>query len=137
MYIRCMEEKNREIINNLCHITVMTELHENFGEPFIKAFSKFMVHSNEATLSASYTCSLFLSVIFNKFPSEKLHTFVHFTKERYHRFSFNCNMYESIFSHINEEDLTAVVLLDKEGNTSHRACSKQDIFEAFDFYTNI
>lgn len=132
-----MKEKEEEIINNFCRITGIKELDERFGEPFIKAFGKFETQGYEEILIASYTCSLFLSVIFNKFPTEKLHTFVHFTKEHYHRFSFNCNMYESLFSNIDEEDLRTVALIDKEGKNSYRKCSKQDIFEAFDFYTNI
>lgn len=132
-----MKEIKEEIIKNLCRITGVPELDESFGEPFIKAFSKFRPQGCEEVFVAAYTCSLFLSVIFNKFPSEKLHTFVHFTKEHYHRFSFNCKTYEPLFSNIAEEDLVAVSLIDQEGKNAYRNCSKQDIFEAFDFYTNI
>jgi hypothetical protein len=95
-----------------------------------------MPNEEEKVLAAAYTCSLFLSAILKGFPTAKLHTFVHFTKENVQRFSFNCKMYEEIFSHMNEDDLKAVVLLDKERNFIRRQCSKQDIFEAFDFYTN-
>lgn len=131
-----MKEKKEEISTNLCHITGTQELDEQFGEPFIEAFHKFMPQGKEEIYVAAYTCSLFLSAIFNKFPTEKLHTFVHFTKEQYKRFSFNCKMYDDIFSNITGESLKNVALLDKDGNNTHRACSKQDIFEAFDFYTN-
>ena len=131
-----MKEKKEEISTNLCHITGIKGLDDMFGEPFIGAFSKFMPQGKEEVYVASYTCSLFLSAIFNRFPTEKLHTFVHFTKEQYQRFSFNCSMYDDIFSNITSESLENVVLLDKDGNSTHRACSKQDIFEAFDFYTN-
>lgn len=131
-----MKEKKEEISTNLCHITGTQELDEQFGEPFIEAFHKFMPQGKEEIYVAAYTCSLFLSAIFNKFPTEKLHTFVHFTKEQYKRFSFNCRMYDNIYSYITGESLKNVTLLDKDGNSTHRACSKQDIFEAFDFYTN-
>lgn len=133
-----MMEKNRENISNeLCRIAGITELDMRFGEPFINSFKKFMPQKPKEVLAASYICSLFLSVIFNKFPTDKLHTFVHFAKEHYERFSFNCKMYEEIFSYINEEELDSVTLLNKEGYCVYRHCSKQDIFEAFDFYTNI
>lgn len=131
-----MKEENKEISNCLCRIAGLAELDTRFGEPFIKAFGKFKPQGNEEVLVASYTCSLFLSVIFNKIPTEKLHIFVHFTKEHYHRFSFNCNMYEEIFSHICDKEPTTVLLIDKDGGYTTRQCSKLDIFEAFDFYTN-
>ena len=131
-----MKGRNNDISNCLCRITGVSVLDTRFGEPFIKAFGKFKPQSNEEVLVASYTCSLFLSVIFNKIQTDKLHTFVHFTKEHYHRFSFNCNMYEEIFSHICDEEPTTVLLIDKCGKYTTRQCTKQDIFEAFDFYTN-
>ena len=34
------------------------------------------------------------------------------------------------------EELDAVLLIDKCGKYTTRQCTKQDIFEAFDFYTN-
>jgi hypothetical protein len=132
-----MKEQNKDVRSCLCHIAGITELDERFGEPFIKAFGISSSLSNEELLAASYICSLFLSAIFNKFPTEKLNTFVHFVKEHYTRFSFNCNMYEKIFSQMDENGLKNVVLFDKEGCIMLRDCSKQDIFEAFDFYTNI
>ena len=131
-----MKEKNKDITNNLCRIADVGELDKGFGEPFIKAFMQFAPQNHDEVLVASYTCTLFLSAIFNNFPTEKLHTFVHYTKEHYSRFSFNCKMYEEIFSRMNEDDLKAVVVLDKERHFIRRQCSKQDIFEAFDFYTN-
>lgn len=131
-----MKEKKEEITDNLCRIIGTQKLDSMFGEPFIGAFSKFMSQGKEEVYVASYTCSLFLSVILNKFPTEKLHTFVHFTKEHYKRFSFNCKMYEDIFSNITEENLKNVTLLSMDGSCTYHTCSKQDIFEAFDFYTN-
>ena len=131
-----MKEKNKEIADVLCRITGVTAVDKKFGEPFIGAFGKYCTLCDDKVLIASYTCSLFLSVIFNRLPTEQLHTFVHFTKEHYSRFSFNCKAYENIFANIGEDELNAVTLLGKDGETVHRQCSKQDIFEAFDFYTN-
>lgn len=132
-----MKEQNGDIGNCLCRIAGITELDDRFGEPFIKAFGISASLNHDEVLAASYICSLFLSAIFNKFPTEKLNTFVHFVKEHYRRFSFNCKMYDKIFSQMDENGLKNVVLFDKEGCMMVRHCSKQDIFEAFDFYTNI
>ena len=131
-----MKERYKEIDENFRRITGAKGLDSGFGEPFIQAFEKFIQQDMEGIRIASYTCSLFLSVVFNRFPTEKLHTFVHFTKEHYMRFSFNCKMYEEIFSYMDENKLKEVSLLDAEGGYMNRKCSKQDIFEAFDFYTN-
>lgn len=120
----------------LCCIVGFEEIDTRFGEPFIKAFSAFMPDESEKVLVASYTCSLFLSVVLNRLPTAKLHTFVHFTKEHCQRFSFNCKMYEEIFSQMEQRDLERMPLLDKNGSHTEKNCSKQDIYEAFDFYTN-
>ena len=132
-----MKEENKDITDTLCRITGIRETDARFGEPFIGAFSAFASQSHEEVLAASYICSLFLSAIFNKFPTEKLNAFVHYTKEHYKYFSFNCKMYDNIFAQMNENTLKSVPLFDKEGYSVLRHCSKQDIFEAFDFYTNI
>ncbi|MBO7229963.1 MAG: hypothetical protein J6V20_00930 [Bacteroidaceae bacterium] len=132
-----MEREAPEYIKEqLCHILCIEKIDDNFGEPFIKAFSKFMPNEEEKVLAAAYTCSLFLSAILKGFPTAKLHTFVHFAKEHSQRFSFNCKMYDSIFSHMKEDDLEHVTLLGKENTFIFHSCSRQDIFEAFDFYTN-
>lgn len=130
-------EASEFIKDKLCHILCIEKIDDNFGEPFIKAFSKFMPNEEEKVLAAAYTCSLFLSAILKGFPTAKLHTFVHFTKENVQRFSFNCKMYDSIYSHIEETDLEHVALLGKENSYTYYSCSRQDIFEAFDFYTNV
>lgn len=131
------KDENTTIYGQLCRILGIGNLDQKFGEPFIKAFSAFIPDEEEKILAASYTCALFLSAIFNGLPTAKLNTFVHLTKEQYRRFSFNCKIYEDIFSHIGIDDLESVALLDKNGNHSLRTCTKNDIFEAFDFYTNI
>jgi hypothetical protein len=106
-----------------------------FGEPFLTVFGRF-TRNREESGAAAYTCSLFLSVIFEGFPSEKLHTFTHYANEHYSRISFDCSKYEELFTMIPDEALDAVTLVDKNCNPCKRKCCKQDIFEAFDFYTN-
>ena len=131
-----MNDRKNDITGNLCRIAGITEPDEKFGEPFIKAFSMFAPQSHDEILVASYTCTLFLSVFFNNFQTEKLHTFVHYTKEHYSRFSFNCNMYETLFSKIGSRELENIPLLDNGKEIMTCTLTKQDIFEAFDFYTN-
>ena len=109
---------------------------EGFGKPFEAAFSKLYKGSSEETKAAAYICSLFLSAIFEEYPTTLLHTFVHHIEERVRRFSFNCNMYENIFKEMGNDDLQTVCLIRDNNLPTTRKCSKDDIFEAFDFYTN-
>ena len=74
--------------------------------------------------------------LFEELGTAGLHTFVHHVQEICTRFSFNCNMYETIFKEMDEERLHSVCLIRKDDTPTTRKCSKEDIFEAFDFYTN-
>lgn len=109
---------------------------EGFGEPFATAFSALYNGDNEEIVTAAYICSLFLSAIMEGYPTSKLHTFVHHAQENYKRFTFNCNMYESIFKEMSQEKLKSVCLLSCDNRTIIRECKKEEIFEALDFYTN-
>lgn len=108
----------------------------DFGEPFKTAFSKLYNGEKDEIAAAAYTCTLFLSAILEKYPTERLHTFVHYIQENYNRFDFNCNMYDTIFKNMDSERLKSVCLLKSNNDTTLRECKKEDIFEAFDFYTN-
>ena len=109
---------------------------QGFGEPFATAFQELYDDDIEEIAAAAYTCSLFLSAILEGYPTATLHTFVHHVQENHRRFSFNCNMYETIFCRMRPEMLQNVCLLGRDNNPKQRECSKEDIFEAFDFYTN-
>lgn len=108
----------------------------DFGEPFATAFSTLYKGDKEEIVTAAYICSLFLSAILEGYPTAKLHTFVHYAQENCRRLTFNCNMYESIFNKMSIEKLKAVCLLDSDNHTNMIECKKEEIFEAFDFYTN-
>ena len=112
------------------------EVPDGFGQPFLKIFGLSYDGSHEEIETAAYTCSLFLSAILKKFPTTRLHTFVHNVQEKHERFSFNCDMYASIFNAMDKETLENVCLLQKDSTPTLYPCSKEDIFEAFDFYTN-
>lgn len=109
---------------------------DSFGKPFIAAFSKLYKGDKEEVVAASYTCSLFLSAILEGFPTAQLHTFVHHIQEYHTRFSFNCDMYERIYNEMNAEELQRVCLIGGNNTPTERECCKEEIFEAFDFYTN-
>lgn len=109
-----------------------------FGQPFIKTFSlHFTDRCKEEILAASYTCSLFLSTILNRYPSHRLHTYVHTIDSLYPRILFNCKSYDKLLSNIGTDNILHMLLLDKDSKVIACQCSKQDISEAFDFYTNI
>ena len=108
---------------------------ERFGEPFLTLFREASAEK-EGNNAAAYICTLFLSAFLEKFPTEKLHTFVRYAKEECELFSVDCRMYEELYSRIPGEELNRVILIDVHGNPCYRKCCKQEIFEAFDFYTN-
>lgn len=120
----------------LCKVTGNREIDDCFGEPFLAAFTSFSEKRDEKIVAASYICSLFLSCITKGFPTDKLHTFVKNAKEEYGYFTFNCKAYEKIYSYIEQLEFPEIPLLDRSGNTVHHRYTKQELFEAFDFYTN-
>lgn len=126
----------KKINETLCRIAGVESIDRMFGEPFIRAFAQVYGEENEMITIAGYTCSIFLSCILNGFPTEKLRIFVNSTKEEYSRFTFNCNMYEKIYSLMSDKEVTGITLFGKDGHTESRSCTKQEVFEAFDFYTN-
>ena len=126
--------ENNHIVQVLERI-VGKESDARFGEPFTTIFATFQGNSEE-NKAAGCICSLFLSAILEGFPTGKLHTFVHYARENYSCFAFDCRMYEELFGSIPEWALCNVPLIDANGNSCTRECSKQEIFESFDFYTN-
>lgn len=128
MHEEDIKKKLEELIGkNICN---------EFGQPFIKIFEQAYNSKTKEVLVAAYTCSLFLSCLLSKMPTSFLNTYVYYTKERYSRFSFNCNMYETLFSKIKVTDLENIPLFNEKKELGTHALTKQDIFEAFDFYTN-
>ena len=49
---------------------------------------------------------------------------------------FDCKMYDTILEKIDDDSLKRVIILDKSGKAITKECSREDIKEAFDFYTN-
>lgn len=132
-----MKKEKTDNISQALKTIAGTEIHSMFGEPFTSAFkATYSTGSNEEITVAAYTCSLFLSTILEGFPSDRLHTFIRYTKECYNRFSFDCRMYDPLIECAGENSLKRVALINSEGSTIFRECSREEIKEAFDFYTN-
>lgn len=131
-----MKGDNDIAIKELFRQTTGCTVSETFGAPFVAAFSKYHKADEEQIIAAAYCCSLFLSCILAGFPTNRMHTFVHCAREQCSRFLFNCKMYDTLFSNIPSQLLDAVVLLNSECCSILRTCKKEDIYEAFDFYTN-
>lgn len=129
--LSCNEEPTPK---NLLEWIAGCDIDEAFGMEFLDAFRICLgdgrLHDAEV---AAYTCSLYLSCVFAGFPTEKMHTFVHCSREIYRRLSFDCRMYEKLFAHMNRNVL---ILISGEKKCIEYQCNKQEIFEAFDFYTN-
>ncbi len=115
----------------MCSI-VCNRMPDNFGEPFIRSFESNMSGAQNIE-AAAYICSLFLSCILTGFPTERMHIFVRYTREELSLFTFDCRMYDKLASEIAGESFT---LLDETGNPVLKECSKQEIIESFDFFTN-
>ena len=136
-YLYNVEEVNSISIDSALERLTGTGIVAFFGEPFIGAFAKaYPESSDEERKVAAYTCALFLSAILKGFPTDRLHTFVRYTRDYCRHFTFNCKMYDTIFDLMNKEIMTKLPLYDSNCNGVEQACSKNDIFEAFDFYTN-
>lgn len=131
-----IEQEGHEIKELLCKAVRAADINAGFGEPFLTAFASFNGNADKRIIAAAYACSLFLSCIINKFPTERLRTFMNAAREEYGRFIFNCKAYEEIYSRIERRNSDETPLLDKDGNCEFRCLSKNDFFEALDFYTN-
>ena len=132
-----MDNEEKGNLTQIFRSIAGNEPHPMFGEPFMSAFkATYTSGSEEEITAAAYVCSLFLSAISEEFPTERLHTFVNYVKEKCSRFTFDCKMYDTILDKIGNDSLRQVALIDSNAHTVFRECSRNDIKEAFDFYTN-
>ena len=84
-------------------------------------------------------CELYLSLKICNFPQDKLRRTVHFIKENYHGFLYDCDQYERLYEYMkhdkkNESDTINFTLLSNVGEIEiNQTASKEDIFESIDF----
>ncbi len=91
---------------------------------------------NEDTYAAATICILYLSHYKLKFPASKLRTLYTNIKEETSLPLFDCKRYSSILSAIDEASLQEFELIDNGYNIKRLPVTRQEIFEALDFYTN-
>ena len=119
-------------------LTLITghDIMPEFASPLLQAFATIFAEkaSHDSYLSAGITGTLFLSAVLKGFPTAKLHTYVRNVREEVPAFSFDCKSYDKLFSIIGEREM---LLLDSEMNFQKAFVTKKELFEAFDFITNI
>lgn len=132
-----MDNEEKGNLTQIFRSIAGNEPHPMFGEPFMSAFkATYTSGSEEEITAAAYVCSLFLSAISEGFPTERLHTFVNYVKEKCSRFTFDCKMYDTILDKIGNDSLRQVALIGNTSCTVFKECSREEMKEAFDFYTN-
>lgn len=113
-----------------------SEINKEFGQPFIKTFVQYFGKDVELerAVATGIGCSLFLSSIKEGFSTEKLHAYVNNIREEHPFIAFDCKSYEPLYATIKEDFM---ILLDKNKTYTRTNITKKEIFEAFDFVTNI
>lgn len=127
------DSRAREILTEI----IGKRVDNRFGSPIIDAFgSVFTGIDHKATESAGLECMLYLSHLKTGFTLQKLRAFHISITEEISLFSFNCKDYDKIFACIPQESLSRVILLNNDSEERSIELNKEDIFDAFDFFTN-
>jgi 3-dehydroquinate synthase len=117
----------------------------NLGHTAGHAFESFAL-SNNAPILHGYAvaygliCELYLSAIKTGFPSEKMHQTVRFIKEHYGKMSITCDDYPTLLELMthdkkNVAGMINFTLLGGIGDIRiNQTATKEDIYEALDFY---
>ena len=90
----------------------------------------------ENTYAVAAICILYLSHYKLRFPAIKLRAFYTNIREELSLPLFDCKSYNLILANINDNELDVFELIDNNGNIKQVTITKQEIFEALDFYTN-
>ena len=117
----------------------------NLGHTAGHAFESFAL-SNNAPILHGYAvaygliCELYLSTIKTGFPSEKMHQTVRFIKEHYGKMSITCDDYPTLLELMTHDKKNVAgtinfTLLGGIGDIRiNQTATKEDIYEALDFY---
>jgi 3-dehydroquinate synthase len=117
----------------------------NFGHTIGHAFESLSLARKIPILhgyAVAYglVCELYLSCILSDFPKDKMRQTIHFIKEHYGVFSFDCDDYEQLYTLMlhdkkNINDVINFTLLSEIGDIQlDQHTDKQTLFETFDFY---
>ena len=117
----------------------------NLGHTIGHAMESFSYEINHPVLHGyaiawGLVCELYLSFRKTGFNQDKLIKTIHFIKENYGVFSFDCNQYDRFYELMqhdkkNESSEINFTLLSDTGDIKiNQTASKEEIFEALDFY---
>lgn len=127
----------KETIHNILHLVTGSTPPESFGAPLETSFKEFFsAYTAEECKAAAAICMLYISYRKSGFPSDKLRSCICNIDENISKIYFNCNHYDKIMEYIPQEMLHYVPLYNSECSIEHATLTKEDILNAFDFYTN-
>lgn len=117
----------------------------NLGHTIGHAFESLAMNGKRPILhgyAVAYglICELYLCVIKAGFPADKMRQTVNFIKEHYGTFTITCNDYEALYELMlhdkkNKNGIISFTLLKNIGEVLiDQTATKEEIFEAFDFY---
>lgn len=99
--------------------------------------STFPQADDNEIMAAAIICALYLSHIKEQLPIHILRTYCTAVKETTATIPFDCRMYDSITAALPlHNDTCPMLLLDTNGIPRSRNITRQDIYDALDFYTN-
>ncbi len=118
----------------------------NLGHTVGHAIESYCIDTNQPVMHGhavawGIICELYLSLMKLDFDKQKLMKTVHFIKENYGSFVFDCNIYERLYQLMQHDkknetaDNINFTLLGDIGDIRiNQTANKEEIFQAFDFY---
>ncbi len=117
----------------------------NLGHTVGHAFESLSFEENRPVMHGyavawGLVCELYLSQKQTGFPTEKLRQTIDFIRKNYGTFAFSCKQYDRLYELMthdkkNEDDIINFTLLGNVGDIRiNQKASKEEIFEALDFY---
>ena len=119
----------------------------NLGHTIGHAFESFAMTSGHPVLHGyavawGLVCELYLAHQKSGFPIDKMRQTVQFIKDHYGRLAFNCKHYEHLYElmrhdkkNISADEINFTLLSDIGEVKINQTASKEEIFEALDFYS--
>lgn len=117
----------------------------NLGHTAGHAFESFALHSGRPVLHGyavawGLVCELFLSVIKQNFPKEKMRQTISFIRENYGTMPIDCKCYDTLYTLMTHDKkntsgrINFTLLSDVGEIQLDRTATKEEIFEMLDFY---
>lgn len=117
----------------------------NLGHTVGHAFESLALAENRPVLHGyavawGLVCELYLSYLKTGFPADRLRQVIHFVKENYGSFAFDCKQYETLYQLMkhdkkNKGGIINFTLLNEVGDISlNQTADQKSLYEMFDFY---